>query len=177
MMFLIKGFESFAVETFKTGKLFWMRQMFFYHCHTMILIKKGDTIIVASTGSKAVIGKAGYVDRDIPNVMIGAFLRICRPHTPNIENFLRYIFASEYYRKHIRESSQGTNINNVKETYITELLIGLPPLAEQQRIVAKIEELVPYIEKYGAVENEVNTLNTFFSRAAQKVHSSNGCTG
>lgn len=110
-------------------------------------IRLGDILIVASTGSKTVIGKAGYVDRDIPNTMIGAFLRICRSYSLEIVDYLRYIFDSNLYRMHIRDKSQGTNINNVKETYITELAIPLPPLAEQKRIVAKIEELMPLCEK------------------------------
>ena len=110
-------------------------------------IRLGDILIVASTGSKTVIGKAGYVDRDIPNTMIGAFLRICRSYSLEIVDYLRYIFDSNLYRMHIRDKSQGTNINNVKETYITELAIPLPPLAEQKRIVKRLEEILPLCEK------------------------------
>ena len=110
-------------------------------------VKIGDILIVASTGSKTVIGKAGYVNCQMQNTMIGAFLRICRPYFNYLSNYLRYLFESSYYRKHIRDKSQGTNINNIKESYITELLFPLPPLAEQKRIVAKIEELLPLCEK------------------------------
>ena len=110
-------------------------------------VTTGDIIIVASTGSKTVIGKAGYIDREMPDTMIGAFLRICRPLYAPISQYLRYVFDSEYYRKHIRDLSQGTNINNVKESYITEFIIPLPPLAEQKRIVTKLEEILPLCER------------------------------
>lgn len=131
-------------------------------------IRLGDILIVASTGSKTVIGKAGYVDRDIPNTMIGAFLRICRSYSLEIVDYLRYIFDSNLYRMHIRDKSQGTNINNVKETYITELAIPLPPLAEQKRIVAKIEELLPYIERYERAWSKLEELNKRFPIDLQK---------
>jgi type I restriction enzyme S subunit len=131
-------------------------------------IRLGDILIVASTGSKTVIGKAGYVDRDIPNTMIGAFLRICRSYSLEIVDYLRYIFDSNLYRMHIRDKSQGTNINNVKETYITELAIPLPPLAEQKRIVAKIDELLPYIERYERAWSKLEELNKRFPIVLEK---------
>ena len=121
-----------------------------------------DIIIVASTGSKAVIGKAGYVREELDDTMIGAFLRICRPFIENTSEYIHYIFESQYYRKHIRDLSQGTNINNVKESYITELLVPLPPLAEQKRIVAKIEELLPLVDRYAEAWNRLEALNKRF---------------
>ena len=132
------------------------------------LIREGDVLIVASTGSKAVIGKAGYVDRPIHNTMIGAFLRICRPYQLPLVNYLRCLFDSDFYRKHIRELAQGTNINNVKESYITEFAIPLPPLAEQKRIVAKIEELLPLIERYEKAWSRLEDFNARFPVDMQK---------
>ena len=131
-------------------------------------VQVGDILIVASTGSKTVIGKAGYVDRELPNTMIGAFLRICRPIFFLTVDYLRCIFDTELYRKHIRNLSQGTNINNVKESYITEFVIPLPPLAEQHRIVAKIEELLPYIDRYEKAWSRLEDFNKRFPVDMQK---------
>ena len=125
-------------------------------------VKIGDILIVASTGSKAVIGKAGYVDREMPCTMIGAFLRICRPIYFETVEYLRCLFDSDFYRKHIRDLSQGTNINNVKESYITEFVIPFPPLTEQKRIVAKIEEVLPYVDRYADAYEKLEQFNAKF---------------
>ena len=51
---------------------------------------------------------------------------------------------------------------------INEVLIPLPPFSEQHRIVAKIEELLPYIERYGEAEEHLTALNTTFPEALKK---------
>ena len=123
---------------------------------------EGDIVIVASTGSKTVIGKAGYIDCKLPKTMIGAFLRICRPVESELSKYFRIIFDSAYYRKHIRNLAQGTNINNIKERYITELVCPLPPISEQKRIVARIEELMPYLNRYEKAYDRLENYNAKF---------------
>ena len=131
-------------------------------------IQPGDTILVASTGSKAVIGKPAFVDKEYPNTQIGAFLRIARPIDPIIADYIALIFETEYYLEHIRHSVQGTNINNIKAEYIENLLIPLPPHEEQVRVLAKLSGLEPALVQYDNVENTLQSLNASFPEALKK---------
>ena len=122
-------------------------------------VQENDILIVASTGSKSVIGKAGYVLTPMPNTQIGAFLRIVRCIDKIYVAYTKLIFATEYYREHIRQLSQGTNINNVKAEYINNMLIPLPPLSEQARIVTEIEKFEPLIAEYDKLEQQATKLD------------------
>ncbi len=51
---------------------------------------------------------------------------------------------------------------------IQEMIIALPPLAEQKRIVAKIEELLPYIDRYEAALSRLEDFNKRFPTDMQK---------
>lgn len=104
-------------------------------------VQYGDIIVVASTGSQTLIGKTGFVDRDIPKTQIGAFLRIVRPKQKTLSPYIRLLFQTDAYKDYIRNVAKGSNINNVKNAHLQNYQICLPPLAEQQRIVTKIEEL------------------------------------
>ena len=109
-------------------------------------VQYGDIIVVASTGSQTLIGKTGFVDRDIPKTQIGAFLRIVRPKQKTLSPYIRLLFQTDAYKDYIRNVAKGSNINNVKNVHLQNYQICLPPLVEQQRIVAKIEELFSVLD-------------------------------
>jgi type I restriction enzyme S subunit len=55
--------------------------------------------------------------------------------------FLCYFFQSKFFQKQLTDSAKGTAQKGVYLKTLSELEIVIPPLAEQERIVAKIEEL------------------------------------
>ncbi|SDG01784.1 type I restriction enzyme, S subunit [Selenomonas sp. WCT3] len=111
------------------------------------LIKENDIVIVASTGSKKVIGRAGISFANYSNVAFGAFLMLVRPNGKTNACFIDYYFQSELYRNKIRNLAVGVNINNIRANYITELPIPFPTLNEQNRIVRCIESLFAKLDE------------------------------
>ena len=63
------------------------------------------------------------------------------------------------------ENSKGVAYPAINDDRLYKALIPLP---EQHRIVAKIEELLPYIERYGKAEEHITALNTTFPEALKK---------
>ncbi|EYD69783.1 type I specificity subunit HsdS [Fusobacterium necrophorum subsp. funduliforme B35] len=105
-----------------------------------IELEENDVILVASTGSSKVIGRACIVEHKLEKTTIGAFLMLCRPVT-SISKWVHYIFKGNSYRNYISNISKGSNIKNIKGEYITNYAISFPPIEEQQRIVKKLDFL------------------------------------
>ena len=108
-------------------------------------LRQGDILVCTSSGSKELVGKAAFIDEDLPMVF-GAFCKVVRP---NIEccKYMGYFFQSPYYRKHISEASAGANINNLRNEHIADLHFPLPPLDEQRRIAAVLDKVSDLIAK------------------------------
>ena len=85
----------------------------------------------------------------------------------NQTRYLYYLLQSPYFFGIFKENISGI-IGGVSINKIKELIIPLPPLSEQKRIVKKIEELEPFIEEYGQAETELTELNTNFPEQIKK---------
>lgn len=110
------------------------------------LIRKGDVVIVSSTGSKALIGKAAHAMEDMPNTGFGAFLTLLRPIKEIDSLYFDYFFQTENYRESIRELSGGININNIRRDHIDQLDFPLAPPAEQEQISKKLDEIFGHLD-------------------------------
>ena len=76
--------------------------------------------------------------------------------------------TSPYFFSFVNEQSTKTTISNVSLKSMRMLPIPLPPLAEQKRIVAKIEQLLPYIDRYEKAWSRLQEFNKRFPSDMQK---------
>lgn len=67
-----------------------------------------------------------------------------------------------------RNNKTGSAIPHLNKDLFFNMSFPLPPLAEQQRIVNKIEELMPLVEEYGKAEERLTELNADFPDKLRK---------
>lgn len=102
----------------------------------------GDILICARNGSKRLVGKAALIDQK--GMSFGAFMAIfrsiCNP-------YILHVINSAYFRNTLLGDTGTTTINQITQDMLKNVMIPLPPLAEQKRIVAKLEEILPLCER------------------------------
>ena len=130
---------------------------------------QNNDIIINSTGT-GTLGRIGfyintYNKNNIPLVP-DSHVTIVRVNN-NLSKFIYYIL--KWYQPTLEKSGEGsTKQKELKVDRVKALFIPFPPLAEQKRIVAKIEELLPYIEKYEQAETKLTALNKSFPEMLRK---------
>lgn len=74
----------------------------------------------------------------------------------------------EYKRSELRENKKGAAIPHLNKELLFNYVLPLPPIEEQQRIVAKIQEILPYIDLYTAAYNKLEQINAKFPEDMKK---------
>lgn len=82
--------------------------------------------------------------------------------------YLVYSLNSPEIQRYLTKQKKVTAIPNLTLEIIENCLVPLPPLAEQKRIVAKLEDILPLIDRYEAAWNKLEEFNKRFPGDMQK---------
>ncbi len=143
-------------------------------------VKRDGVIPAVSQGASLIDGYCDNISKaitDIPVVIFGDHTRnvkyidfrfvisadgtkIMRPFAINIK-YLYYWMT--YAAEHLRNRGYARHYSLLAEQFVP-----LPPKNEQLRIVSKIEEVLPFIKKYGEVELSLSTMEVHFPDRLKK---------
>ena len=123
-----------------------------------------DDIYITVAGT---IGQVGLVPEELDNANLTENADKLVIYF-NFKEFIYYMLSSNFIQYQIKEHTTKVGQPKLAIKRIKELIVPLPPLEEQKRIVAKIEELMPYVDKYNVAYSEVEELNKKFPEDMQK---------
>ena len=123
-------------------------------CSDNVSLKTNDIVICMANGSKRLVGKSGIYHGDYNGKLtVGAFCSIFR--TDNLLS--KYILQTVQYRKYLHILLAGTNINNLKNSELSELTFNLPVSSfEQTKIASFLSSIDRKIEQVGKQLDESN---------------------
>lgn len=128
---------------------------------TSLRLNPVGSVLMAMYG--ATIGKLGILEIEATTNQACC---ACIPYSCVMNKYLFYYLMSQR-RNYIKMGAGGAQPNISKEKIVISL-IPLPPLEEQHRIVAKIEEILPYIDQYDKAYTKLETFNKKFPEDMKK---------
>ena len=127
------------------------------------LLRRGD-LLICEGGD---VGRSAVWDRDIEMYYQNAlhcvrFFGAINPY------YFKHCLELYKYNRILESASKGMTIKHLVQGALYSIPFPLPPLAEQKRIVAKIEELLPYVDRYAAAYEKLEQFNAKFPEDMKK---------
>ncbi|MCC6667205.1 MAG: restriction endonuclease subunit S [Polyangiaceae bacterium] len=129
-------------------------------------VRDGD-LCISMANSYELVGKVALVTGQHPKVTFGGFLGVIRPNQSVLPAFLSVYMRSPTVQAELRKgATQTTNIANISLGRLRPLPVPVPPLPEQKRIVAKVDELMKLIDELEAKQTKKREVQTRFRTSA-----------
>ena len=130
------------------------------------LLQDGD-LLFNRTNSAELVGKTA-IFKGNRHVIYAGYLILLRPIKTTSE-YLNYFFSSPYVRSYCKEvKTIGVQQCNINAEKVSQLLVPIAPIEEQMRIVDKIKEVLPSVDKYSISQYNLDLLNVSLSECLKK---------
>ena len=157
------------LEYITTSNLYWdrfelenLRSMYFTENEIeKCQVSKGD-LLVCEGGD---IGRAAIWLKDY-KICIQNHIHKLRSYVPLCTRFYYYVFFLYKYAGWI--GGKGIGIQGLSSNALHSLLVPVPPIAEQERIVKRLETIKPLSDKYFEASEQIQELNNLFPEHLKK---------
>ena len=119
-------------------------------------VEKNDIIICARNGSAKLVGKSAVVTDVTEPMTFGAFMAICKTA---LYQYVSIFLQSDLFFSQLRGVSGTTTINQLTQNNFNDFWIPIPPANEQKRIVEKLQNVSPFIERHSKSQETLNLMN------------------
>ncbi len=128
------------------------------------LTQKGDLLFT----TEAPLGNAALCDLD--ECSCGQRIITLKEYTKDVTlpALFMYFILSPQFQQQLIDNCTGTTAKGIKAEKLKHFLLPLPPYREQKRIVARINELLPYVDRYAAAYGKLEQFNARFPEDMKK---------
>ena len=119
------------------------------------VLHSGDFII----GRRGEMGRAAIISAAEEGWLCGTGCFFAHTTSAIEKPFWKLYFDSSAVINQLEANAVGTTMKNLNLTILDSLLLPLPPLAEQRRIVERVNQLMPLVEEYGGLEDAREALD------------------
>jgi len=123
-----------------------------------------NDILLNITGAS--LGRCACVPSNFPPANVSQHVTIIRPIQPETRHFVRICLLSPFGQEMIWGRQVGMAREGLSKKVLEQFEIPLPPLQEQKRIVAKVDELMALCDRLEAQQQERQTLLPILSQAS-----------
>lgn len=110
------------------------------------LLKTNDILFVRSCGNRQLIGRSLFI-KEVPEEVTHSGFTIRVRFSSNAEaRFYSYVFKTSFVRQTLSALGGGTNINNLNQKILSNLIVPFPPIETQRRIVAVLSDFDNLLE-------------------------------
>ena len=107
---------------------------------------KGDILFT----TEAPLGLAALADLDTYSA--GQRVITLQGHSQIVNALYVFFLLSPSFQKELKNQATGTTAQGIKAARLKKMWLPIPPIAEQRRIVARLNELLPLVDKFGKAQ-------------------------